>query len=194
MNKNQTYIQHLQAEDVPWHRLDTAYGTAADFPAYFHTLWNMSDPIAVREALTEIQSSIEHQSTLWHSTPFTMIFLARIIEHAIPETGKNACADYIINNLLDFFALIADTCQEAEEMEHDDPLPAFSDLLQEDYLGPETENEEAEDMRYEEGILDDILYSFWYYSYEVLLSCKPLLEKLEDTPFHKQAAELEDML
>ena len=196
MTKNQTYIQNLQLEEVPWHRLTTAYGRASDFPEYFHTIWNMSNSAAVKKALVEILYNIEHQSSLWHSTPFAMIFLVHIFEHAIPEIGKNTCADYIIEELLDFFECIADNCQEIEEMEHEVPLPAFADMLQEEYLWSEIYDEEEDDKRYEEGDLypDDVFYSFWYYSYETLLFCKPLLKKLEDTPFHAKAAELEKML
>lgn len=195
MDQTQTYINSLKMEEVPWHRLDTAYGVASDFPEYFNTIWNMSDHAEVEDALTEILSDIEHQGTLWHSTPFAMIFLVRLLEHAIPEIGKNKCADYIIEQLLDFFELIADNCQEFEEMEEpEDPLPAFSDLLLEEYLEPEIYDEAEAERRYEEGVLDDICYSCWHYSYEALLSCKPLLKKLEATPFHEMAAELEEML
>ncbi len=101
MDKTQTYMQNLKMEEVPWHRLSTAYGRATDFPEYFKTIWNMADLESVQTALSEIMSNIEHQDTLWHSTPFAMIFLIRIFEHAIPEIGKNECADYIVEEMLD---------------------------------------------------------------------------------------------
>ena len=194
MDKNLTYIQNLRLEEVPWHRLSTAYGRAADFPEYYNTIWDMADLASVKTALTEVLSDIEHQGTLGHSTPFAMIFLARIFEHSIPEISKNACADFIIENLLDFFELIVNCFDEYDEMEHDEPLPEFSDMLQEDYLGSELYDEEDDDLdRFEEGDYD-VIYSFWYYSYQVLLLCKPMLKKLENTSFKEQAEELDEII
>ena len=192
MDKTTAYMQNLKLEEVPWHRLSTAYGRAADFPEYYNTIWNMADLASVKTALTEILSDIEHQETLWHSTPFAMIFLARIFEHAIPEISKNACADFIIENLLDFFEVIVNCFDEYDEMEHDEQLPEFSDLLQEDYLGSEIYDEDEEDDfdRFE-GSDYDVIYSFWYYSYQVLLLCKPMRKKLENTTFPEQAEVLD---
>ena len=197
MDKTLAYMQNIKLEEVPWHRLSTAYGRAADFPKYYNIIWDMADLSSVEAALTEVLSDIEHQGTLWHSTPFAMIFLARIFEHAIPEVSKNACADFIIENLLDFFELIVDCFDEYDEMEHDEPLPEFSDMLQEAYLGSELYDEEEEEDddfdRFEEGDYD-VIYSFWYYSYQVLLLCKPMLKKLENTSFKEQAEELDEII
>lgn len=195
MNKTLAYMQNLKLEEVPWHRLSTAYGRAARFPEYFTTLWDLADLASVKTALTEILSEIEHQGTLWHSTPFAMIFLARIFEHAIPEISKNECADFIIENLLDFFELIVNCFDEYDEMEHDEQLPEFADMLQEDYLGSDIYDEDEEDDfdRFEEGDYD-VIYSFWYYSYQVLLLCKPVLKKLENTSFQEQAEELDESI
>ncbi len=198
MDKTQAYMQNLKMEEVPWGRLDTAYGRAGDFPEYFKTIWAMTDLSSVKSASSEILSNIEHQSTLWHSTPFAMIFLVRIFEHAIPQTTENECADFIVDALLEFFEVIADCINDYDGMDHDDPLPDFSDLLQEDYLGAELcdeDDEEEEDSfeRFEESDYD-VFYSFWYYSHQALLLCKPLLSKLENTPFQEKAEELNEMI
>ena len=195
MDKTTAYMQNLKLEEVPWHRLSTAYGRAADFPEYYNTIWDMADLASVKTALTEILSDIEHQGTLCHSTPFAMIFLARIFEHAIPEISKNACADFIIENLLDFFELIVNCFDEYDEMEHDEQLPEFSDMLQEDYLGSEIYGEDEEDDydRFEGGDYD-VIYSFWYYSCQVLFLCKPMLKKLENTSFQEQAELVEQSI
>ena len=37
----QTYIETVQVNDIPWHRLTTTYGRATDFPAELDVLWNM---------------------------------------------------------------------------------------------------------------------------------------------------------
>lgn len=195
MDKTQAYMQNLKMEEVPWHRLSTAYGRATVFPGYFNTLWDMADLEAVQTALSEIVSNIEHQDTLWHSTPFAMIFLIRIFEHAIPEIGKNKCADYIVGEMLDIFELIVGCIQFYEELGHDEQLPDFSDLLQEDYLGSETYDEDDEEDfdRFEEGDFD-VFYSFCYYSGQALSLCKPMLKKLENTPFQEMAEHVDEII
>lgn len=44
----------------------------------------------LQDALSKIFNEIEHQSTLWHVTPFALLFLARIFMRARAAAGKNA--------------------------------------------------------------------------------------------------------
>ena len=62
-------------------------------------------------------------------------------------------------------------------MKHANPLPHFSDLLREEYLWSEVYDEEADELRYEDGEVfpDDLFYSFYYYSDQVLLTCRDVL-------------------
>lgn len=69
----QTYIETVQVSDIPWHRLTTTYGRATDFPAELDVLWNMESMDAVDAAGEALELNIEHQSTLWHATPFAMV-------------------------------------------------------------------------------------------------------------------------
>ena len=48
------------------------------------------DAKVLQDALSKIFNEIEHQSTLWHATPFALLFLARIFMRARAATGKNA--------------------------------------------------------------------------------------------------------
>ena len=90
-------------------------------------------------------------------------------------------ADYLANELLELFIEIAEAIKGAEEFEHADQLPYFSDLLKEEYLWSEEYDEEADELRYkiDEVFPDDLFYSFYYYSHQVLLSCKPMLLDLD---------------
>ena len=87
--ENRIYITHLKVTDVPWHRLTTAYGRGTDFPEHFAVLEQMRDLASVKESLYELTTNMEHQSTLWHATPFGMVFLSRILEKALAESGQN---------------------------------------------------------------------------------------------------------
>lgn len=48
------------------------------------------DAKVLQDALSKIFNEIEHQSTLWHATPFALLFLARIFMQARAVAGKNA--------------------------------------------------------------------------------------------------------
>ena len=76
-------------------------------------------------------------------------------------------------------------------LEHADPLPNFGDMLNEEYLWSEVYDEDEDMIRYEEDEVfpDDLFFSFYYYSLQVLLLGKPLLDKNNE-----QEAELLELL
>lgn len=199
MNNNQEYIENLKMEEVPWHRIPTTYGRATDFPQYFKIIWDMENISDVKAALYEVTSNIEHQSTFWHATPFAMIFLKRIFERAVSKINQNECADYIVGYLLDFFEIIAECFLDGDEMEHPQQLEHFSDMLREEYLWPEEYGEEEEEICYEdeEVFPEEFFYSFWYYSFQVLVECQPMLKKLENNSsqhWSVKAKELKELI
>jgi len=197
--ENQSFIQNLKIEDVPWHRLTTPYGRASDFPEYLHTIQDMADLEEVKTALDEIFTNIEHQETFWHATPFAMIFLARILEKAVSEMDTNQTADYITEQLLVFFGWMMECYHEQLEQMGGtklEPLARFSEMLDEKYLWSEEYSEEEDEKRYSEGDFfpDELFYSLYYYSYQTLLYCKPVLNQLEHTHFSGSAKALQELL
>ena len=88
------YIENVKVSDIPWHRLTTSYGRGTDFPNQFDVLWKMDSIEAVDAAGEALAMNIEHQSTLWHATPFAMIFLLRIFKKALEERAHNEVAQY----------------------------------------------------------------------------------------------------
>ena len=178
----QRYIETVQISDIPWHRLTTSYGRATDFPTEFDVLWKMESIDAVDAAGEEIALNIEHQSTLWHSTPFALIFLLRIFEKAVEEQRHNEVARYLAEALVELFIVIAESIRDGLVLEHADPLPNFVDMLDEEYLWSEVYDEDEDMIRYEEDELfpDDLFFSFYYYSLQVLLLGKPLLDKVNE--------------
>ena len=173
------YIETVKVSDIPWHRLTTSYGRATDFPAYLEVLWDMKDVDAIDAAGEELSQNIEHQSTLWHATPFAMVFLLRIFKKALEERTQNEVAHYLVERLVDLFTVIAECIRDGLMLEHADPLPKFEDMLNEEYLWSEEYDEDEDILRYEEEEVfpDDLFFSFYYYSLQVLLLCKPLLDK-----------------
>ena len=187
----QTYIETVQVSDIPWHRLTTTYGRATDFPTALDVLWNMDSIDTVDAAGEALAMNIEHQSTLWHATPFAMIFLLRIFKKALEERTQNEVAHYLAEQLVDLFTVIAECIRDGLVLEHADPLPHFVDMLNEEYLWSEEYDEDEDVLRYEEEDVfpDDLFFSFYYYSLEVLLLAIPLLDKS-----HEGEANLLDLL
>ena len=187
----QSYIETVQISDIPWHRLTTAYGRATDFPGELDALWAMESIDAVDEAGKEIALNIEHQSTLWHSTPFALIFLLRTFKKAVEEQRHNEVARYLAEALVELFIVIAESIRDGLVLEHADPLPNFVDMLNEEYLWSEEYDEDEDMIRYEEDEVfpDDLFFSFYYYSLQVLLLGRPLLDKNNE-----QEAELLELL
>ena len=174
----QIYIETVQVSDIPWHRLTTTYGRATDFPTELDVLWNMESIETINAAGEELAQNIEHQSTLWHATPFAMIFLFRIFKKAQEERTQNKVAQYLAEQLVDLFSVIAECIRDGLLLEHADPLPCFEDMLNEEYLWSEEYDEDEDILRYEEEEVfpDDLFFSFYYYSLQVLLLGKPLLD------------------
>ncbi|RHK65260.1 hypothetical protein DW053_04130 [Veillonella sp. AF42-16] len=173
------YIETVKVSDIPWHRLTTTYGRATDFPAHLKVLWDMKDVDAIDAAGEELAQNIEHQSTLWHATPFAMVFLLRIFKKALEERTQNEVAHYLVEQLVDLFTVIAECIRDGLMLEHAEQLPNFEDILNEEYLWSEEYDEDEDILRYEEEEVfpDDLFFSFYYYSLQVLLLCKPLLDK-----------------
>ena len=185
------YIETVQVSDIPWYRLTTTYGRATDFPTELDVLWNMESIEAVDAAGEALAMNIEHQSTLWHATPFAMIFLLRIFKKALEERTQNEVAHYLAEQLVDLFTVIAECIRDGLVLEHADPLPHFVDMLNEEYLWSEEYDEDEDVLRYEEEDVfpDDLFFSFYYYSLQVLLLAIPLLDKS-----HEGEANLLDLL
>ena len=173
------YIETVKVSDIPWHRLTTTYGRATDFPAHLEVLWDMKNVDAIDAAGEELAQNIEHQSTLWHATPFALVFLLRIFKRAVEEQGHNEVARYLVEELAELFLIIAECIRDGLMLEHADQLPNFEDMLNEEYLWSEEYDEDEDVLRYEEEEVfpDDLFFSFYYYSLQVLLLCKPLLDK-----------------
>ena len=176
------YIETVKVSDIPWHRLTTTYGRATDYPAHLEVLWDMTDVDAIDAAGEELAQNIEHQSTLWHATPFAMVFLLRIFKKAQEESAQNEVAHYLAEQLVELFTVIAECIRDGLMLEHADPLPNFEDMLNEEYLWSEDYDEDEDVLRYEEEDVfpDDLFFSFYYYSLQVLLLGKPLLNEANE--------------
>ena len=81
--------------------------------------------------------------------------------------------------MVDLFSVIAECIRDGLLLEHANPLPCFEDMLNEEYLWSEEYDEDEDVLRYEEEDVfpDDLFFSFYYYSLQVLLLGRLLLDK-----------------
>lgn len=193
--ENKVYIKNLKISDVPWHRLTTAYGRAIDFPVHFEILHKMDDLELIKTSFYELTTNMEHQGTLWHATPFGMIFMNRILIEVLHKSTDNNIADFLVDKILEFFDYILQCYHEGDEMEHANPIPLFSDMLQEKYLWSEEYDEDEDEMRYEEEVFsDNLFYSFYYYSQQSILVYKESLEQYKSTISESKITHILDAL
>ncbi len=129
-----------------------------------------------------------------------MIFLGRLLEKSLAKQQKTECTDYFVKEILSFFCTIAECYHDAEGNGAVLYLPNFSDLLDETYLVPE--NEENDDFYdnvydyfyFEKEFSQAFWESFWYYSYQVILTYRPILEELCTSSYHEEAEQLLKLL
>lgn len=194
MDKNKSYIKNVNIQDIPWHKMVSTYGRATDFPKYFDDLVSFKDEESVRFALKELVYNAEHQSTLWHSTPFAMIFLVRVFNH-ISKT-KDEKFNFVIEELIELFKDVAIAYIDGSSLEHEKQLELFEDMLKEEYLWSEIYDEEEDEIRWEDENVfpDDLFYSFYYYSYMTLLENKLEFESLKNSIFKEKIEKLLELL
>lgn len=169
------YINSLNIDDIPWNRMVTAYGTAEKYPEYLSILDKMENLDEVKNAWNKI-SDFEHQSTMFAPAPFALVFLVRICEKA--KKTDTPEAKWIIEKFNEDFDYYLEILDDTESMEHAEPLPSFSDMLDEEYLLPEeylAESLTEDDLEdyleeYDESFMSDenYFYSLYYYSGIVL--------------------------
>ncbi|MDE6666317.1 MAG: hypothetical protein K2K14_09065 [Ruminococcus sp.] len=178
MDNIKDYVKSLNIEDIPWYRMVTAYETAENYPELLKTLDEMKDLDEVKKAWNGI-SDFEHQSTLFTPAPFAVVFLVRIYEKA--KQTDSPVAVWLADKLSDEFKYYLELCDDADRMEHADPLENMSDILNDKYLLPEgfDLDPEYDDDDDEEDIVDvdefivslfpeDLFYSLYYYTRIIL--------------------------
>lgn len=179
MENLKQYTDRLEIEDIPWHRMVTAYDKAEKYPEYLKILDEMKNLDEVKKAWNSI-SDFEHQSTLFTPAPFAVVFLVRIYKKA--KQMDNPVAEWLVDKLSDEFKYYLKVCDETENaMEHADLLENMLDILNDKYLLPEgfdldpeydDDDEEEDIVDVDEFIAslfpDNLFYSLYYYTRIIL--------------------------
>ena len=167
------YIDSLDRRSIPWNRMFTAYGTAEHYNELLSVLEETADEVQWKKTFTRI-SDFEHQSTMFPPAPFVLVFLVRILQKHLQDGSPDEIAKILIGQLTYY----AGVCNDAENMEHAQPLDHFWNLLDDNNLLPEDCTEEELDEVFEnpDMVSDELFYSFYYYSKIVLSQVPDILK------------------
>ncbi|MEC0212617.1 hypothetical protein P4H70_27195 [Paenibacillus ehimensis] len=187
LQQDLAFVKNVKMEDIPWQRLISSYGRAAAFPQWFHAMAH-GDMEAMRNAAERLAEELEHQSTLWHATPFGVIFAMRMLGEAAGDSVRRELSAQDRERLNALLVAILEMCQPiavacAETLGHVvdmEPLPSITDLLHESELWPE--DEEEDEVRWEDDpVSDQAFYSYVYYTAQILLLYKEDIRRLCDS-------------
>lgn len=152
-------LTHTTAS-VPWQRLTTAYGRGTDIPRLLET-----------RQYNELASLIEHQGTLWQTTPWALLMLLRELAKQKPEQ--------VSSDELELYLSVASAIT-VEYMDSPQTVETMDKLLDEKYLWPE--DDEEDDWRWEEeeppGYEAEIFIRYYYFSYVLLQEAAPIFRAI----------------
>ncbi|MCV4235114.1 hypothetical protein OHJ21_28470 [Virgibacillus sp. LDC1] len=145
---------------VPWQRLTTAYGRGTDIPRLLET-----------GQYKELANLIEHQGTLWQTTPWALLMLLRVLAKQKPEQ--------VSSEEMELYLSIASAIT-MEYMDSTQTVETMDKLLDEKYLWPE--DDEEDDLRWEEeeppGYEAEAFISYYNFSYVLLQEAVPVFKTI----------------
>lgn len=175
INKTLEYIRNVKAEEIDWSKLFGSYSCGIKIGEDIKNN-NLLD----LKVLKNIESEIEHQSTLWTITPFAMIFLIRQLEKDYGDKKEEYC--YI----LEIYKLIVETLNftkdEALNENSFDNLEVYEDMrdIFKTNLNLEDFEDEEEyiEVFFEEEMIDIRYNSVYYYTDLIVKDGKKILEEI----------------
>ncbi|WJQ81552.1 hypothetical protein [Brevibacillus brevis] len=148
-------LTHL-TNNIPWQRLTTAYGRGTDIPQLIET-----------GKYEELANLIEHQSTLWQTTPWVLLILLQKLSKQKPEQ--------VSLQEIQLYMAVASAIN-VDEMDLQNAVETMNELLDEKYLWPE--DEEDDELCWEEeeprGYEQEAFFSYFSYSYLLLKDAIPV--------------------
>lgn len=142
--------------NIPWQRLTTAYGRGTDIPRLIES-----------RQYEELANLIEHQSTLWQTTPWVLLILLQELAKQKPEQ--------VSSQEMKLYLAVASAIN-VDEMGSQNAVETMNELLDEKYLWPE--DEEDDEVWWEEeeprGYEQEAFFSYFSFSYLLLKDAIPV--------------------
>jgi len=160
-------------DSIPWQRLTTAYGRGTDIPRLIET-----------KQYEELANLIEHQSTLWQTTPWALLILLGQLAEKTEKRQEQVTSEEIALYSAVASAILVDY------MNPQDTVETMERLLAEEYLWPECE--EDDEMSWEEeeppGYEKRPFFSYYYFSYLLLREAIPVFTRIMNDNDQQAAA------
>lgn len=148
-------LTHM-TNNIPWQRLTTAYGRGTDIPRLIET-----------GQYEKLANLIEHQSTLWQTTPWVLLILLQELAKQKPEQ--------VSSQEIQLYLAVASAIN-VDEMDSQNAVETMNELLDEKYLWPE--DEEDDELWWEEeeprGYEQEAFFSYFSFSYLLLKDAIPV--------------------
>ena len=191
IDKNLEYIRNVKVEEINWSKLFGSYSCGIKIGEDIKNN-NLLD----LKVLKNIENEIEHQSTLWTITPFTMIFLIRQLEKDYGDKKEEYC--YI----LEIYKLIVETLKftqdEALEENSFDKLEVYEEMkdIFKTNLNLEDFEDEEEyiEVFFEEEMTDIRYNSVYYYTDLVVKNGKKTLEEISSKKNNYEDKKIESLI
>ena len=191
INKTLEYIRNVKVEEIDWSKLFGSYSCGIKIGEDIKNN-NLLD----LKVLKNIESEIEHQSTLWTITPFAMIFLIRQLEKDYGDKKEEYC--YI----LEIYKLIVETLNftkdEALDENSFDNLEVYEDMrdIFKTNLNLEDFEDEEEyiEVFFEEEMTDIRYNSVYYYTDLIVKDGKKILEKISSKKNNYEDKKIESLI
>ena len=190
INKTLEYIRNVKVEEIDWSKLFGSYSCGIKIGEDIKNN-NLLD----LKVLKNIESEIEHQSTLWTITPFAMIFLIRQLEKDYGDKKEEYC--YI----LEIYKLIVETLNftkdEALDENSFDNLEVYKEMkdIFKTNLNLEDFEDEEEyiEVFFEEEMTDIRYNSVYYYTDLIVKDGKKILEKISSKKNNYEDKKIESL-
>ena len=173
MQTNKQFYLSVGLNDIPWDRLVHWYGRSTDFPAYFYDL--LSDqPERQKASIDKIGINIEHQDGIIMATPFTLIFLFRLL--SFENTNKKQILEKVLT--------VAKATKFQFELYENQEIPTVIDniqeLLSEKYIWATFESELQDEINWEEYDYSNEHYYWLKYTFDIIKTFSFILTRFTD--------------
>lgn len=172
MNKRtEKYILETTIQEIPWHNLSGPYGRGDIMLKWIKQLDEGSLDIASK-ARYNIAQNIEHQGTLWHITPFTLVVLQNILRETIQHLKTDISQKDIEKavHILHLYHVVYETAEGIWDLESEESLEKFEDMLKDEYVLEDGESDDDDYLleEYYNSIDNTLFMSFFTYSWIVI--------------------------
>lgn len=146
-------------DSIPWQQITTAYGMGTEVPELIKT-----------GQYKKLSDLIEHQGTLWQTTPWVLLILLQRLEQH-PEQ--------ISNEEIQLYWAVASVIP-VEGLDAGTAVTSMNDLLAEVYLWPVDDNDQDWEQEEPRGYDPVAFHSYYYYSYMLLKDALTLFKRAMD--------------